>query len=301
MANSDKDRLSFAHDGRDWPHRDASRFVEVGDLRWHLQRFGAPLADGKPVILLLHGTGAATHSWRDVAPELSRDHTVLSVDLPGHGFSDPLPRGQLSLPGMARALQALLTHLNVTPTIVVGHSAGAAVLARMVIDQAAIGAPTPKLLVSLNGAFLPFEGWAGHLFPPMAKLLFLNPFAPRLFAWSADEPAARRLLEGTGSKIDALGVKLYARLFGNAAHVAGALGMMANWDLELLVRDLAKLTIPVALVSASYDRAVPPEAAKTVAARLPNAEVTLLRALGHLAHEEQPELVADCDSYFCTY
>ena len=44
---------------------------------------------------------AATHSWRGLAPLLARDFFVIAPDLPGHGFTDPLPDADLSLPGMA--------------------------------------------------------------------------------------------------------------------------------------------------------------------------------------------------------
>ena len=92
---------------------------------------------------------------------------------------------------MARSVAALLAALDCEPQMVVGHSAGAAILARLCLD----GTITPKLFVSLNGAFLPFEGAARYLFPSMAKLLFLNPLAPRLFAWAADKAAVANLLQ----------------------------------------------------------------------------------------------------------
>jgi magnesium chelatase accessory protein len=242
-----------------------------------------------PTLLLAHGAAAATHSWRDLAPMLARDFRVVMPDLPGHGFTDPMRARDLSLPGMARALARLLRELDVDPQIVVGHSAGAALLAKLCID----GAIKPRLLISLNGAWLPFEGFAGHVFPVMAKMLFLNPLAPRLFAWSADRHAASRLLRGTGSLVDARGVDLYARLFANPGHVAGALGMMANWDLDAFRNDWPRLTVPVALVVAEGDKAVPPKGADVVAQALANARVHRLKGLGHLAHEEAPEIVAD--------
>jgi magnesium chelatase accessory protein len=96
-----------------------------------------------------------------------------------------------------------------------------------------------------------------------------------------------------GSSIDPRGLDLYARLFANPAHVAGALGMMANWDLETFRREWPKLTTPVALVVAGGDKAVPPDAARTVAAALPSATIYPLQGLGHLAHEERPVLVAE--------
>jgi magnesium chelatase accessory protein len=282
-ARADDGRLSLERDGKDWPLRDASRFVEAAGLRWHVQILGKG-----PALLLVHGTGAATHSWRDLAPRLARRFRVMAPDLPGHGFTDPLKPRDLSLPGMARALRALVRQLGPSPEVVVGHSAGAAILAKVCID----GAIAPRILISVNGAWLPFAGVAGQIFPPMAKLLFLNPFAPRLFAWSADWHATSRLLRGTGSAIDARGVDLYQRLFSNPAHVAGALGMMANWDLEAMKGEWPRLTTRVALVAGDDDAAVPPKTADIVASALPNATAYHLKGLGHLAHEEHPERVA---------
>ena len=121
LARAEDYRLRLERDGADWPNRDASRFVEVGGLRWHVQLMGAG-----PTLLLVHGAGAATHSWRALMPLLARRFRVIAPDLPGHGFSDPLKARELSLPGMARALGALLRAMDVSPRVVVGHSAGAA-------------------------------------------------------------------------------------------------------------------------------------------------------------------------------
>ena len=285
MPFFEEDRPDWARDGRDWPNRAASRFVEAGGLRWHLQDFGG---EG-PVLLLLHGTGAATHSWRGLAPILADHFRVIAPDLPGHGFSDPLPPRKLSLPGMAEAVGSLTRALEVEPAVAAGHSAGAAVLARMCLDQTI----APRLLLALNGALKPFPGFASVLFPSMARMLFLNPVTPRFFAWTADSAAVRRLIDGTGSKLDREGLDLYKRLFARSGHVAGALGMMANWDLEALHRELPQLATHTILVVGSEDRAILPETGIAVGERLPDARVELMRGLGHLAHEEAPERVAE--------
>ena len=277
----DADRPDWERDGRDWPHRAASRFVEAAGLRWHVQEFGHPSA---PALLLLHGTGAATHSWRGLAPLLADSFHVVAPDLPGHGFTDPLSDADLSLPGMARAVSGLLTALDLNPVVAAGHSAGAAVLARMCLDHAI----TPRLLAAFNGALAPLPGAANLLFPGMARLLFLNPFTPKIFAWTADRAAARRLIEGTGSRLDPVGLDLYRRLFSRAGHVRGALGMMANWDLDRLHRDLPGLKTRTLLIVGGDDRAILPDTAFKVRDRLPDARVALIRGLGHLAHEEAP-------------
>lgn len=282
----DADRPEWEVEGRDWPHRAASRFVEAAGLRWHVQEFGQP---GAPELLLLHGTGAATHSWRGLAPLLAADFHVTAPDLPGHGFTDPLPDSELSLPGMARAVAGLVAALGRPPALAAGHSAGAAVLARMCLD----GAIAPRLLAAFNGALAPLPGAASLLFPSMARMLFLNPFTPKIFAWTADRSAAKRLIEGTGSRLDPQGVELYRRLFARAGHVRGALGMMANWDLETLHRALPGLATRTLLIVGGDDRAIRPDTAFGVRDRLPDARVALIRGLGHLAHEEAPERVAE--------
>jgi magnesium chelatase accessory protein len=66
-----------------WPNHHLSRYVRAAGLRWHVQVAG----DG-PDMLLVHGTAASTHSWRDLMPIFSQRHRVLAVDLPGHGFTD---------------------------------------------------------------------------------------------------------------------------------------------------------------------------------------------------------------------
>lgn len=280
----DPEPLSFAHDGRDWPNREASAFVETRGLRWHVQRMGSG-----PQLLLIHGTGASTHSFEALMPLLARRFDVVAPDLPGHGFTRATRSPALSLPGMARSVAALLKAIDFAPEVVVGHSAGAAILARLCLD----GAIAPALFVSLNGAFLPFEGPAGFLFPPIAKLLFLNPLAPRVFAWVASRSAVDNLLTGTGSKIDRRGVDFYARLFGNPAHVAGAIGMMANWELTGFSREMRKLAPKTVFVAGENDKAVPPGDAPALAADVPGARAETIRHAGHLAHEEKPEEVCD--------
>ncbi len=281
--------MNWDSDGKHWPNRDASRFILAGGLKWHVQQMGAG-----PAILLLHGTGAATHSWRDVLPRLAEKFTVIAVDLPGHGFSEALPTAQMSLPGMARATGDLLRALKIEPTLVVGHSAGAAILVRMCLD----GQIKPHALVGLNGALLPLRGMAGVVFPPAAKLMAATSLVPRLFSWRAQDPAAiARLISSTGSKLDVAGAELYARLIRDPAHVAATLNMMAQWDLLPLERNLPQLKTSLILVVGLNDLTVPAAEANRVKKIVPEAKIITLAGLGHLAHEEQPDEIAGLISH----
>jgi magnesium chelatase accessory protein len=283
------DRPSWEREGRDWPHREASRFVTAGGLRWHVQVVGQG-----PDLLLVHGTAAATHSWRGLLPILATRFRVIVPDLPGHGFTDLPPAQRLSLPSMAHALGALLQALEARPVMAVGHSAGAAVVLRLALD----GRIDPQAVVSLNGALLPLGERHAAFFTKAARMLVGLPFVPNLLAWRAsNRDVAERLLRDTGSRIDAHGVDLYARLFRHSSHVAAALGMMANWDLLPLLHDLPRLRPPLILVVGGADRTIPPAQAERIRARLPAARIVTLPGLGHLAHEERPAEVAQllCD------
>lgn len=275
----------WTEDGLDWPNRDASRFVAADGLSWHVQILG----EG-PCLLLLHGTGAATHSWRDLAPLLARRFTVIAPDLPGHGFTELYDHQDLSLPRMASAVEALLRALDVRPDWVVGHSAGAAIAIRMAID----GKIGPRRLISLSGALKPFTGFEGLLFPVLARLLFLNPLAAPFLAWRASDPAAvARVIAQTGSLLDDRGLDLYVRLLRTTRHVAATLSQMANWDLASFRWELPRLATPLTLVAPENDHAVPPDVARKAQSRAPQASLVPVPGLGHLAHEEAPELLAN--------
>ena len=276
--------LDWSVERERWPHADSSRFVEVDGQRWHVQQMG----EGPP-LLLLHGTGASTHSWRTLAPALARRYTIIAPDLPGHGFTAPAPRSGQTLPGMAAAVAALIERLDVEPAAVIGHSAGAAIAIRACLD----GGLRPAAVVGINAALLPFRGPAGVLFPPLARLLFLNPLTPRIFARrAASRKWVERLLRGTGSELAPEDIDLYARLFVDPGHVAGTLGMMANWDLARFARDMPALDVPLLLIAAENDRTIPASAADRIRERIPAAVVEKLPGLGHLAHEEDADAVA---------
>lgn len=275
-------------EGRDWPLRETSRFIEAGGLRWHVQSSG----EG-PVVLLVHGTGASTHSFRDLIPILAREHRVIAPDLPGHGFTArPADDAGLSLPAMARALKALLETLAVRESIAiaVGHSAGAAILCRLCLD----GDLRPQRLVSLNGALLPLPGFKHPAFTPLVRSVVASDWLPRWFARRLESPhEIERLLARTGSRLDARGLELYARLSRCSAHSGAALVMMGQWDPRPLEYELPSLRVPLRLIVGAEDRMILPGEATRVRRLVPQAQLIQVPGLGHLAHEEAPERIAE--------
>lgn len=276
--------LRWSVEGLAWPHRGASHFVKTPGLVWHVQQMGSG-----PALLLLHGTGASCHSWRGLMPLLARDFTLIVPDLPGHGFTTGRPAGGLALDAIAAATADLLEAIALEPALLVGHSAGAAIA--LALAQRRGGAP----VVGFNPALLPFPGPGAWLFPSLARLLFVNPLVPRLFAGMARLPGetGRFLRRATGSTIDAAGLACYAALLGNHRHCEGVLEMMANWDLDAFARALPDMPAPALLVHSADDPTVPLDAVRRAARLLPDARLALIDSPGHLSHEVHPDRATD--------
>ena len=82
-----------------------------------------------PAMLLVHGIGDSSDTWRPVVEQLAEHHTVIAPDLLGHGRSEK-PRADYTIAGFANGMRDLLTVLEVERVTVVGHSLGGGVAAQ---------------------------------------------------------------------------------------------------------------------------------------------------------------------------
>ena len=278
-----------------WPNSEASEFVHAGRLLWHVQKKSNAKLDA-PVILLLHGTGASSHSWGPLIKILSQDFRVIVPDLPGHGFTERPASSQLSLQGMSSLLRSLLDTLGTAPELLIGHSAGAAIGANMCLQ----GMLSPHALISIGGAFMPIGGPKNGLFALSAKLLSGNPLMSRIFAWRARNPAVVQDLMGrTGSEIEDQSYACYTWLARNPRHVASALGMMANWNLRALIRQLPSLEVPLLILNGGKDQMIPISDGNKLHQLVKRSKFEIAPDCGHLLHEEDPGWVAKRINTFC--
>lgn len=74
-------------------------------------------------VVLLHGFLENAFMWKDVQPELSKSHRVISIDLLGHGQTGCLGYVH-SVELMAEAVHAVLKSLRLRRVILIGHSMG---------------------------------------------------------------------------------------------------------------------------------------------------------------------------------
>lgn len=280
--------MDWDRDLQTWPNAALSRRVAHRPHRWHIQETGAG-----PTVLLIHGAGGATHSWRDILPELATDMHVIALDLPGQGFTQLGARQRCGLDHMSSDIASLCTSQGWHPDAIIGHSAGAAIALRLSETLLSPRGQRP-IVIGLNAALGHFKGVAGWLFPALAKVLALNPLTASLFVRSVAAPGRiQALIRSTGSDLDEKGMALYERLIRDRGHVEATLLMMSQWKLDRLLEDLPKIAARTILIAGTGDKAVPVETSEQAARRLPNAQHIALPGLGHLAHEESPGMICD--------
>jgi magnesium chelatase accessory protein len=275
--------MDWARHNADWPHADTSRFILCKPHKWHVQDAG----DG-PLILLLHGAGGGTQSFRHLIPLLTPAHRVIALDLPGQGFTRLGAQARCGLEEVTHDIALLCEQESWQPVAIIGHSAGAAVAFEL-----APRLPSAPLVIGINAALSRFKGVAGVLFPLMAKALALMPGVAGLFTASNGNPrSVQRLIDGTGSKLSAEELRHYSALVSDRGHVNATLQMMAQWELDPLLARLPLSDQHGLLIAATKDRAVPYTVSRDMAAQMANVDYAELADLGHLAHEEAADAVA---------
>lgn len=274
--------MDWAKDQDGWPNAQHSRFIALKPHKWHVQEAGQG-----DTILLIHGAGGATQSWRGLFPLLAARHHVVALDLPGQGFTRMGARMRCGLKPVSEDIARLCDDQGWAPKLIIGHSAGGAIALQLT------DALKPDGVVLLNAALDTFQGVAGWLFPLFAKLMALNPAIPPLLAAFAGGPSrVADLLASTGSRIGPDGIALYRRLMTDSGHIDGTLAMMSQWQIEPLLRRLETITTPVRLIVGDDDGTVPPDVSQRAASRLPQGHLVRVPQTGHLLHEEMPDRVA---------
>jgi magnesium chelatase accessory protein len=238
---------------QNWPLRELSNSVSVGQMEWHVQMAGAGIGENrakKPVALLLHGTGSSAHSWAELLPVLAKSHWVIAPDLPGHGFTISHQSEQLSLALITHKLAELLHALGVDQIdSIIGHSAGATLGL-----QYSLLYPAPKRILGLNPSLvsLPsfYHSFLAPLINPVATSSFVSSMIADLLPFTS---MIDKLLDSTNSKLNGIQRERYKLLFKQKNHINGSLNFMAATDIPNLLAHANKITSELTFLVANQD------------------------------------------------
>ena len=173
-----------------------AQFVQVGERRVFVRHAGRG-----PALVVLHQSPQSSASMQPWFERFAATHAVFAPDTPGFGRSDPLPRAQPTVPDLAQALGELLQALGLQRVLLYGVHSGAAIAARLALDQpqrvaglvcdGLSGFTTDERQPLLDGYLPPFEPSfdGGHLLWLWARVREQYLFFP----WHHGSAAARIL------------------------------------------------------------------------------------------------------------
>jgi pimeloyl-ACP methyl ester carboxylesterase len=242
---------------------------------------------GEP-LLVIHGIGSTWRAWKPVLEQLEARHEVLSIDLPGFGYSEPLPPGTTPTMGaLSDAVERALDAVGWDRPHVAGNSLGgwaALELARRgraesVVAISPLGMSTEKERRFTSAHFRLLRAVA-TVIVPHAELVTRSAFGRTLVFSSV---SSRPWLADPADAAEAL------RLF------AGAPAFQATFDAVThdRPRDLGEIGCPVRIVWGSRDMVLLPRQGDRFVREIPNAELVRLPGLGHVPMGDDPDAVAE--------
>ncbi len=81
-----------------------------------------------PLVVMLHGFPDYWYTWRDLMPELARDHHVVAIDLRGYNRSgQPAGVASYAMPRLVEDVAAVVRHFGAERATIVGHDWGGAI------------------------------------------------------------------------------------------------------------------------------------------------------------------------------
>lgn len=259
-------------DWRDVPKR--GRLIDVDGENIHY------VDEGKgPPVVLIHGFGGHTYSYRYLIPELAPDHRVVALDLLGFGYSERVSDADYSHQAQAGRVLGLMDALGIEKASLVGHSMGGEVAMRVAaahperVDRLALVASVSGDRVRalpVTPLVKPFLPLSSVLFgKQMFRASFFDKSKATDEVWRAyHEPATiRGSMDG---------------LYKIMKHTRG--------DPPIQV---TSITAPVLLMSAEHERIIPRWMSRRLRERFPEAETAVIGEAGHVLLEERP---AECNA-----
>lgn len=248
-----------------------------------------------PVLVLLHGMGGCWQWWLEVMPELGKHHRVVAVDLPGFGDSEPLP-GTFDLDAVADVLADLLDDLDVTRSVVAGHSMG---------GLAAISLTTrhPELvdrLVLVDAGGVPMSERRLNAILKLLRAAYWTFTRRRVLELLATNEAARvKLLRMAMRDPSSLSPQLAQIIMPKLAAPSFLDSIPASARAVRAVRP-EDIQVPTLLLWGARDAFAPLHSAHAMLDRLPHGEIAVLSDVGHSPMIEAPRRFLDALIPFTT-
>jgi pimeloyl-ACP methyl ester carboxylesterase len=274
-------------------HPPRGRFVDVGGLRQHVVELGPGAAAQETPLVLIHGAGCNLEDMRLALGERLSGRRLILIDRSGHGWSERRGAQGSSPHYQAAMVRGVLDRLGVTRAIIVGHSWGGALAARLALDHpqcvAGLVLLAPPLYPFSRGLTwfydimaTPVLGWlvAQTMLLPVGALFIGVGF------WSAFLPQMppRRYIKRAGTLLSLRP----ATFLANSCDIAHL-----QKNLPLQAARYGSLAVPTVIITGDRDLIVAPRRHAMVFAKaVPAAKLVVLPGIGHMLHHAAAARIA---------
>lgn len=256
-------------------------FVEIDGRLIHFQKQG----QGGPALLLIHGFGGWSYSWRDSIDFLSDYYQVYAVDLPGFGFSDNSLENNYSIEGQAIFLKSFIKEQGLRDVTLIGHSLGGAIVLELL--EMMPGFYEQAILV---GSMNPFEKQLG-VFEDLKDASSWQVYLAASYMTSRDY--IDEVIRGLYHNPDFLDYEIVDSYLAPAQRPQAVDALVKMFydqrKISPLVWSSENQDIPISLIYGRDDRLFSPSYARGLQDYLPDSQLFFMDDVGHSPPEEKPE------------
>jgi pimeloyl-ACP methyl ester carboxylesterase len=263
-----------------------SQFLKIQGMDLHFREEGN-LEDSIPLVLI-HGTGASLHTWEPWVEKLKEHKRIVSMDLPAYGLTGPHPNGDYSIASYVSVIHELLQKRNINKCIIGGNSLGG-----LIAWQYAYKYPSEvEKLILVDAAGYSFRSASTPLAFRIAKIPVLKNLFLFVTPRSIVEGSVKNVF-GDPTKVSEELIDRYFELSlrkGNRKAFVDRISSKLEFADNQIVSDKVKtLNIPTLLLWGEKDLLISTQAAEMFSKDLPNDTLVVLKNLGHVPMEEDPE------------
>jgi pimeloyl-ACP methyl ester carboxylesterase len=240
-----------------------------------------------PPVILLHGFGACTYTWRFLAPVLAQDHRVFAIDLKGYGLSDKPDDGKYAVADQADMVAAFIRAKDLHDLVIMGHSMGGGVTLMTYFKVREEAPPRIKKLVLIDSAGYPQKLPWFIRFPqtPVLYAVAGRLLSPRFTTGLVLRKCYYHKDRITEEQIDTYAY--YGSLPGAREAVAQTARQVVPDDIEAVTARYKTIKVPVLVIWGEDDEVVPLSVGKNFKRDIPNSEMVILPQCGHIPLEEE--------------
>jgi pimeloyl-ACP methyl ester carboxylesterase len=243
-----------------------------------------------PVLLMLHGLGGSSYTWRAIAPRLASHYRIIAMDLRGFGRSDKPFDRSYGPRDHAAVVQAFIRERHLSQVTLVGHSYGGVLALLLAMDRNSDAQRISRLVLIDTPAY-PQELSPGIAFLnepvlPYVALTLLPPEVPIALALMMEKMGFERM---TGRDV-AIYADPLVQPGGVHALIETARQIMPV-DFPRIIAGYRAITQPTLVLACRDDQVVPLSTARRLSRTVPSARLAVLDNCDHVPPEQAPEAV----------